>query len=74
MKPYKGRVIALALILVLVFTAVFARLYGMIIVNSEKYTSRAETKSTKTITVYGKRGTVYDNNMVPLAYDKPAIM
>lgn len=69
-KPYKGRVLAMALALLLVFGAIYARLYGMIVADSEKYAARASTKSTKTITVYGKRGTIYDTNMVPLAYDE----
>lgn len=42
----------------------------MIFNNSDAYASRASSKSTKTITVYGKRGTIYDHNMVPLAYDE----
>ena len=62
--------IAMALILVLVFCAVFGRLYSMIVVKSDGYVARASTKSTKTITVYGRRGTIYDTNMVPLAYDE----
>ena len=60
----------MALILVFVFGAMFVRLYSMIVSNSESYVARASTKSTKTITVYGKRGTIYDTNMVPLAYDE----
>lgn len=70
MKPYKSRVLLLALILALVFCAIFVRLYTMISNNSDAYASRASSKSTKTITVYGKRGTIYDHNMVPLAYDE----
>lgn len=70
MKPYKSRVLLLSLILALVFCAIFVRLYTMISNNSEAYASRASSKSTKTITVYGKRGTIYDHNMVPLAYDE----
>ena len=70
MKPYKGRMLIMALLSVLIFAAMFVRLYSMIIVKSDNYTARASTKSTKTITVYGKRGTVYDTNMVPLAYDE----
>lgn len=70
MKPYKGRVLLLSLALVLVFGAVFVRLYSMFIVKSDAYASRAATKATKEITVYGKRGTIYDTNMVPLAYDE----
>ena len=70
MKPYKNRVLLLAAILVVVFCAVFVRLYTMIINDSDTYNTKASTKSTKTITVYGKRGTIYDTNMVPLAYDE----
>ncbi|MBQ8506636.1 MAG: hypothetical protein IJ466_04315 [Clostridia bacterium] len=70
LKPSTFRVIALALILFLVFVAIFVRMYTMVISNSETYAERASTKSTKTITVYGKRGTIYDTNMVPFAYDE----
>ncbi len=70
MKPYKNRLLMLSGILVLVFVAVFVRLNTMIMKNSETYESRAETRSTKTVTTYGKRGTIYDTNMVPLAYDE----
>lgn len=70
MKPHTSRVVWLILILFVVFGAMFARLYTMMIGNSETYSNRAASKSTKTITVYGKRGTVYDTNMVPLAYDE----
>ena len=69
-RPYKGRVIFMCGILLLVLIAVFVRLYTMIVVSTDTYTDRASTKSTKTITVYGKRGTIYDTNMVPLAYDE----
>jgi len=69
-RPYARRVTWLILILAIVFIAMFARLYSMVIKSSDTYTDRAASKSTKTITVYGKRGTVYDTNMVPLAYDE----
>lgn len=70
LKPSTFRVIALAGILLLFFAAIFIRMYSMVISNSESYAERASTKSTKTITVYGKRGTIYDTNMVPFAYDE----
>ena len=69
-RPYKGRVIFMCAVLLVVLAAVFVRLYSMIVVSTDTYTDRASTKSTKTITVYGKRGTIYDTNMVPLAYDE----
>ena len=70
MKPYKRRVIWLSVILLAVFGTMFGRLYTMMLKSSDTYQTRASTKSTKTITVYGKRGTIYDTNMVPLAYDE----
>ena len=57
-------------ILVLVFTAFIVRINFMIRNNGETYAERAESRSAKTITLYGMRGTIYDTNMVPLAYDR----
>ena len=48
----------------------FFRLYTMMVGSANRYTARASNQSTKNITVYGKRGTIYDTNMVPLAYDE----
>ena len=57
-------------LLVIVFAAFYFRLDYMVRVQGESYSARAEARSTKTITLYGMRGTVYDTNMVPLAYDR----
>ena len=57
-------------ILVLVFAAFIVRINYMIRNNGEAYAERAESRSAKTITLYGMRGTIYDTNMVPLAYDR----
>ncbi len=70
LKPNARRIAMLAGILALVFCAMFVRMYGMIVKNSDRYTARATTQASKTITTYGKRGTIYDTNMVPLAYDE----
>ena len=70
MKPYFKRMMILSGILVFVFAAFFLRLNWMIRFRGETYTERAETRSAKTITLYGMRGTIYDTNMVPLAYDR----
>lgn len=70
MKPYFKRMISLSCILLAMFAAMFVRLNYMIQVKGETYTQRAESRSTKTITLYGMRGTIYDSNMVPLAYDR----
>lgn len=70
MKPYLKRMLILSAILLVVFTAFFIRLNWMIQARGDTYTQRAETRSAKTITLYGMRGTIYDTNMVPLAYDR----
>lgn len=70
MKPYFKRMLLLSGILVLVFTAFIVRINFMIRNNGETYAERAESRSAKTITLYGMRGTIYDTNMVPLAYDR----
>ena len=57
-------------ILVLVFAAFIVRINYMIRQRGEAYAERAESRSAKTITLYGMRGTIYDTNMVPLAYDR----
>ena len=70
MKPYFKRMLLLTGILVLVFAAFIVRINYMIRNNGEAYAERAESRSAKTITLYGMRGTIYDTNMVPLAYDR----
>ena len=70
MKPYFKRMLLLSGILVLVFAAFIVRINYMIRNNGEAYVERAESRSAKTITLYGMRGTIYDTNMVPLAYDR----
>ncbi|MBR1820389.1 MAG: hypothetical protein IJ769_02070 [Clostridia bacterium] len=70
MKPYFKRMLLLAGMLIFVFAAFFVRLDWMIQVRGDSYAERAETRSAKTITLYGMRGTIYDTNMVPLAYDR----
>ena len=60
----------MCLVLVLVFGAFFARLAYMIEVKGDTYVARADERSQKTLTLYGMRGTIYDANMVPLAYDR----
>ncbi|MBR2797619.1 MAG: hypothetical protein IKE17_07745 [Clostridia bacterium] len=70
MKPYFKRMLLLSGILVLVFAAFIVRINYMIRQRGEAYAERAESRSAKTITLYGMRGTIYDTNMVPLAYDR----
>ncbi|MEE1200703.1 MAG: penicillin-binding transpeptidase domain-containing protein [Christensenellales bacterium] len=46
------------------------RVNYMVHANGDSYLEDASSKSTKTIKLYGQRGTIYDTNMVPLAYDR----
>ena len=69
-RKHLGRYISLAAIIAAVFVAMIVRLYYLQIVQNDVYMEKAETKSTKTIKLVGMRGTIYDSDMVPLAYDE----
>lgn len=69
-KLFINRVLYLALGLIVVFTAIFGRIDHMVRSRGDTYAATASTKSTKTLTLYGQRGTIYDANMNPLAYDR----
>ncbi len=70
MKPTKLRMFSYFAFVVLLFAAMIARLTTMQIGQHEDYLAQAETKSQKTYSLTGKRGTIYDANMIPLAYDR----
>lgn len=56
--------------LLLAFGAIFFRMNIMMRQDSDRYAEKASSKSTKTLTLTGMRGTIYDTNLVPLAYDR----
>ncbi len=58
------------LVVVLMFGAIIARLTKMQVGQHEDYLAQAESKSQKVYSLTGKRGTIYDSNMIPLAYDR----
>jgi penicillin-binding protein 2 len=70
MKPTMGRYLASIAILLLVFVAIFDKLYDLQIASGETYSQQAANRTTRTISLTGMRGTIYDANMIPLAYDK----
>ncbi len=70
MKKYTGRYIFLACFLALFFLAMVIRLYHLQVIKHDTYVEEAESRSTKAIGHVGMRGTIYDKNMVPLAYDE----
>ena len=58
------------LVLILVFAVMFFKMYDMLVASGEQYAQQAADKTTRSITLTGMRGTIYDANMTPLAYDK----
>ena len=70
MRPTRFRMVMLLLIIVALFAAMGAKLGYMQLAEHDDYTALAETRSTKTYNLYGNRGTIYDANMIPLAYDQ----
>jgi len=69
-KLYISRVLYLSLGLIVIFVSIFARINYMVQNRGDTYSETASAKSTKTITLFGTRGTIYDSNMNPLAYDR----
>ncbi len=70
MKPTKLRMAIFIILIALMFAAMVSRLASMQLAQHEDYVVQAETKSQKTYPMTGKRGTIYDSNMIPLAYDR----
>ena len=66
------RIFFMALILTAVFAAIFLRMNYMVSARGDHYSATAASKSTKTIKQFGMRGTIYDADMNPLAYDRPS--
>lgn len=70
MKPTRLRMAILLAVLTALFAAMIFKLGNMQLVHQDDYIALAEQRSTKTYQLYGKRGTIYDTNMIPLAYDR----
>ena len=69
-RPSLFRLLFLLGFVLLVGVAIFIRMQSMVFTKGDEYSETASTKTTKDLTVYGMRGTIYDANMVPLAYDR----
>ena len=70
MKPYLRRMLIFSALLLVVFAAIFVRLNFLLNTRHDTYTARADSKSTKTLSLTGMRGTIYDADMIPLAYNR----
>ena len=69
-KPTISRYVGSVILILLIFAAVFFKMYDMLVASGEQYAQEAASKTTRSITLTGMRGTIYDANMTPLAYDK----
>ena len=69
-RKNKDRYIVFCTVIGLFALAMIIRLYSLQIVHGDDYMQQVQDKSTKTIKLYGMRGTIYDKNMIPLAYDQ----
>ncbi len=70
MRPKRFRYLIFFLLVILVFGAMFGQLATLQFIDSASYAEALTNKSTRTISVTGKRGTIYDRNMTVLAYDR----
>ena len=52
------------------FLALIVQLFNLTIIHGEEYTAQSQTRKRRSITLTGERGTIYDVNGVPLAYDQ----
>ena len=72
-KKYHSHGISRPVILAIIFTFLFGillhRIYVLQIVNGENYRNNFNTKTTKTRTLLGTRGNIYDRNGKILAYN-----
>lgn len=70
MRLLKSRYWIFLVLIVFLFSLVFMRMYQLQITNYSEYQAKAEEKKTKTLTSTGKRGTIYDSNMITMAHDR----
>ena len=70
MRPSIQRYLVFIVLLILVFTLMFGQLASLQLVHSADYAAQVASKSTRTVSIVGKRGTIYDRNMTVLAYDR----
>ncbi len=70
MRPKRARYVVVCLVILGVFALIWMKMYDLQIVLATDYTQQAQSKTTKTLSLTGKRGTIYDANMIPLAYDR----
>ena len=69
-KKFKNRFIALILLVSVVFTIMSVQLGNLTLGQGAQLSSESESKTLRTLSVDGVRGSILDVNGVPLAYDQ----
>lgn len=70
MRPTKQRYALVLAVLLLIVVLITGQLVNLQLISNADYIASAANKSTRTISLTGKRGTIYDRNMTVLAYDR----
>ncbi len=66
----RNRFIVFGIIIIGLFVVLFIQLIQLTVVMGEEYADMSETLKERTITVSGARGSIFDRNGLPLAYDQ----
>lgn len=69
-KAAQNRFLLLGLVFLLMFSSVFYRFYHIQILEGDAYRQEFLSRVTRTQTDPASRGTIYDRNGIPLAYDE----
>lgn len=66
----KDRYLFFIVLFVAMFAVLIFQLFNLTVINGDTYSEKAKTTKTRTITLKGNRGTIYDSNGIALAYDE----
>lgn len=69
-EKYRNRYLVFMIVAAVMFVVLVVQLFVLTVVNGESYSAQAQTKKTRVISLTGNRGTIYDVNGTPLAYDE----
>ena len=70
MKKYLSRLIILAVVLIVLMSMLIIQLGRLTLAQGSDYSVKADSRSTRTITLKGTRGRITDKNGIVLAYDE----
>jgi len=66
----KNRYIIFSIVAFVMFAVLVLQLFSLTILNGAYYSEQSQTKKTRSITLTGQRGSIFDKNGIPLAYDE----